>query len=103
MACFLSLVPGRSNHDATVAGVVEAGVCGAQEQPKNSRPSSNQLLTWTGYNEHVDAARGSVLIAEDDERVRESIGRVLAYEGYDVRTAADGVEAWPLWPTRRRT
>jgi two-component system, OmpR family, response regulator MprA len=82
-----------SNHDATVAGVVEAGVCGEQEQPKNSRPSSNQLLTWAGYNEQVDAARGSVLIAEDDERVRESIGRVLAYEGYEVRTAADGVEA----------
>jgi two-component system response regulator MprA len=41
----------------------------------------------------VDTAGGSVLIAEDDERVRESIGRVLAYEGYDVRTAGDGVEA----------
>jgi two-component system response regulator MprA len=41
----------------------------------------------------VDTAGGSVLIAEDDERVRESIGRVLAYEGYDVRTAGDGDEA----------
>jgi two-component system response regulator MprA len=68
-------------------------VCAAQEQPKNLRPWSNQSLTWTRYNEHVATARGSVLIAEDDERVRESIGRVLAYEGYEVRTAADGVEA----------
>jgi two-component system, OmpR family, response regulator MprA len=41
----------------------------------------------------MDAAGGSVLVVEDDERVRESIGRVLAYEGYDVRTATDGVEA----------
>jgi two-component system, OmpR family, response regulator MprA len=82
-----------SNHDATVAGVVEAGVCVALEQAKNSRPSSNQSLTCTRYNEPVDTTGGSVLIVEDDERVRESIGRALAYEGYDVRTAADGVEA----------
>ncbi len=39
------------------------------------------------------AARGRVLIAEDDERVLASVARVLAFEGYDVATAADGQAA----------
>ncbi|HEX8770685.1 MAG TPA: response regulator transcription factor [Acidimicrobiales bacterium] len=36
---------------------------------------------------------GRVLIAEDDKSVRDSLGRVLTYEGYDVQTAVDGAEA----------
>ena len=39
------------------------------------------------------AGRGRVLIAEDDERVRTSVGRVLVFEGYDVETAEDGQSA----------
>ena len=39
----------------------------------------------------VGAAR--VLVAEDDQRLRESLARVLTFEGYDVLFAADGVEA----------
>ena len=35
----------------------------------------------------------SVLVAEDDPHLRDSLARVLAYEGYRVRLAADGVEA----------
>src|SRR5207245_6939677 len=35
----------------------------------------------------------SVLVAEDDPHLRDSLARVLAYEGYSVRLAADGVEA----------
>ena len=42
------------------------------------------------------AGRGRVLIAEDDERVRTSVGRVLLFEGYDVDTAADGRAALSL-------
>jgi len=42
------------------------------------------------------AGRGRVLIAEDDERVRTSVGRVLLFEGYDVETAADGNAALSL-------
>jgi two-component system response regulator MprA len=34
-----------------------------------------------------------VLIAEDDKSVRDSLARVLTYEGYDVQTAVDGAEA----------
>ena len=36
---------------------------------------------------------GRVLIAEDDQRVRESLARALVYEGYTVDTAVDGAEA----------
>jgi two-component system response regulator MprA len=39
------------------------------------------------------ATKARVLIAEDDRAVRDSIERALAFEGYDVRTASDGVEA----------
>ena len=35
----------------------------------------------------------SVLVAEDDPHLRDSLARVLAYEGYRVRLVADGVEA----------
>src|SRR5690625_1140864 len=35
----------------------------------------------------------SVLIADDDRAIRDSLARALGLEGYDVRTAADGVEA----------
>ncbi|WP_131096945.1 response regulator transcription factor [Streptomonospora litoralis] len=36
---------------------------------------------------------GSVLIADDDRAIRDSLERALRLEGYRVRTAADGVEA----------
>jgi two-component system, OmpR family, response regulator MprA len=39
------------------------------------------------------ATSGSVLIAEDDKSVRDSLVRALTFEGYDVTTAADGGEA----------
>src|SRR5438094_702186 len=35
----------------------------------------------------------SVLVAEDDPHLRDSLARVLAYEGYRVRLAVDGAEA----------
>ncbi len=35
----------------------------------------------------------AVLIVEDDKGVRESLARALRYEGYDVETAPDGIEA----------
>jgi two-component system response regulator MprA len=36
---------------------------------------------------------GRVLVAEDDQRVRDSLARALVYEGYDVSTAVDGADA----------
>lgn len=36
---------------------------------------------------------GRVLIAEDDKAVRESLARVLTFEGYEVQTAVDGAQA----------
>jgi two-component system response regulator MprA len=38
-------------------------------------------------------AEPRVLIAEDDERVRESVARVLIFEGYQVQTVVNGAEA----------
>ncbi len=36
---------------------------------------------------------GSILIAEDDRSVRESLERALGFEGYDVRAVVDGGQA----------
>ncbi len=40
--------------------------------------------------------RGKVLVVEDDEQVRRPLARSLSTVGYDVATAADGVEAVAL-------
>ena len=40
-----------------------------------------------------------VLIVEDDRGVRESLARALGYEGYDVETAPDGIEAMQVQPS----
>jgi len=42
------------------------------------------------------AARGKVLLAEDDEQVRRSLARSLTATGYEVVTAVDGREALAL-------
>jgi len=39
------------------------------------------------------AATARVLVAEDDRSVRDSLARVLRFEGYEVETATDGGEA----------
>ena len=37
--------------------------------------------------------RARILVADDDERIIASLRRALVYEGYEVTTAADGVQA----------
>jgi len=39
----------------------------------------------------VNVARHKVLIVDDDRAIRTSLDRALAFEGYEVETAADGV------------
>lgn len=36
---------------------------------------------------------GRILLVDDDKSIRESLGRALGFEGYDVETAADGAAA----------
>ncbi len=40
-----------------------------------------------------DSRAGSVLVVDDEASVRESLGMILEYEGYDVRQASNGREA----------
>jgi CheY-like chemotaxis protein len=35
----------------------------------------------------------SVLVVDDDDDIRDALGSILAEEGYDVRTARNGIEA----------
>jgi CheY-like chemotaxis protein len=41
-------------------------------------------------------SKPSVLIVEDDEQIRETLGLILELEGYSVRSAANGQEALAL-------
>ena len=44
-------------------------------------------------------AKARILVVEDDRGVRESLDRALGYEGYEVATAPDGIEAMQVQPT----
>lgn len=48
-------------------------------------------MNMTSANKSADAV--SVLVVDDDRAVRDSLARSLTYSGYEVTTAANGVEA----------
>ena len=41
----------------------------------------------------MDTPKHRVLIVDDDERIRRTHARLFASFGYDIETAADGIEA----------
>jgi DNA-binding response OmpR family regulator len=45
--------------------------------------------------------KNRILIVDDDEQIRESLGKVLRTEGYKVMLAADGQEGIGIFDTRR--
>lgn len=45
--------------------------------------------------------KNRILIVDDDEQIRESLGKVLRTEGYEVMLAADGQEGIGIFDTRR--
>lgn len=52
--------------------------------------------TFEGMTNTADSGGPILLLAEDDQRVRESLERALRFEGYQVHTATDGGEALEL-------
>src|SRR5688572_29573501 len=50
-------------------------------------PASNPMTSTTNAT-----TSSRVLVAEDDQSLRDALARVLAFEGYQVRLAADGAE-----------
>ncbi|MBX3269332.1 MAG: response regulator [Sandaracinaceae bacterium] len=60
--------------------------------PPSARPSiDRRASTWDGRVAPRDVAR--VLVVDDQELVRRSLGRLIAAYGHDVTLAADGLEA----------
>ena len=49
----------------------------------------------------VVAAKKRILVVDDDPQIRESLGKVLRTEGYDVLLAADGQEGIEIFDRRR--
>lgn len=49
------------------------------------------LMSITGAD--VLKASKRILIVDDEENAREALSKILAHDGYDVSTAANGVEA----------
>lgn len=50
----------------------------------------------------TDRERESILVVEDDEIVRETIGEFLRLEGYRVMEAGDGEQAWDRFRRRAK-
>ena len=42
-------------------------------------------------------SKGSIALVDDEENIRETVGFALRREGYEVRTYADGAEAWAVF------
>ena len=74
---------------------VPAIVDRALASPLRARPVAPTRATAN------DPTRPRVLVVDDSAAAREAVVRVLADEGYDVRTADDGVEALALAETQR--
>jgi two-component system response regulator ChvI len=53
-------------------------------------------MTATTATTRTSAAphKGTVALVDDEENIRETVGFALRREGYEVRTFADGAEAW---------
>jgi two-component system, OmpR family, phosphate regulon response regulator PhoB len=49
---------------------------------------------WMDHNSMASQPR--LLVVEDDETIRETVGEAMAMEGFAVQTAADGQRAWAL-------
>lgn len=46
----------------------------------------------------------TILVVDDNREIVDSLGKLLAIEGYEILTACDGIEAldnWTRWRQRR--
>jgi DNA-binding response OmpR family regulator len=50
---------------------------------------------------NLAAVKTKILIVDDDEQIRESLGKVLRTEGYDAALAADGQQATEIFDKER--
>jgi two-component system cell cycle sensor histidine kinase/response regulator CckA len=61
-------------------------------------PATRKLtLTRPGLKPRLVAGKGKILLMDDEEIVRDTIGEMLSFLGYTAETAKDGVEAIDLY------
>src|SRR5207249_3027696 len=64
--------------------------------PRHEELAAEEAPTAVAAPTVVPRGRETILVAEDEEGVRDLVQRVLRGEGYDVLTARDGAEALAL-------
>lgn len=67
----------------------KSGVAAAAAPPVNAAPMAGALAPGAAGN----GRRRRVLVADDSHAVQDSVGALLRSQGYEVRTASDGLEA----------
>jgi CheY-like chemotaxis protein/GAF domain-containing protein len=79
-----------------VSNALPQGELPADELPHPTGPGTQMSLAEDGAFADQPPGAMKVLVADDNELVRDSFVELLRAEGYEVRTAADGVQAVEL-------
>src|SRR5699024_5422536 len=69
--------------------------------PPGPKACACDQIRSRGRTRRVDAVAMEILVVDDDRAVRDSLRRSLAFNGYEVRTASDGLEALDQITERR--
>ena len=89
--------PGEATIGGPAAGAAtQSGSLGFKPANVHYRPQRSQLtprfLSHNGWVS-VDSTKARVLVVDDERNIVELIAAALGYEGFEVRTAADGAQA----------
>ena len=79
-------------HEQTVRRMARSGEIPAYRIGRAWRFSEVALRRWVETQQRNQQG-AQILVVDDEEAIRRTLGRLLAREGYIVSTAADGVEA----------
>jgi CheY-like chemotaxis protein len=98
----LAKAPSRRYTFATdLAAALESAFAGVAIAPPRARPAAPRMPAPTTTFEERVTRLGSILLVDDDAVVRGAVAEALDARGFDVTTAADGIDAFLLLGSSR--